>query len=793
MIEILTSWELNFADRMLLIFAVGSTLVMLLAISAARMLHHRSASTRFLVWQIGFVGLLAIPLTLFPLPGLNSFQALLKPTHNESVLNRQTAQPELADNNDSTAGIVQNSRSQLSPADQSLENEKVKPAVNAPSIPKLGGSSQATANFGLFCLTGWGVGMLLMLIRMASSHGQVRGLIRSSQPGELLGTPVLYCDGIETPVTAGMFSAKILVPPRIKDWNRIQIEQVLAHESAHIDRRDIFWQCIASIAKSIFWFQPLVWLAERRMIIDREIACDDRVLQGGVEQCSYAETLVNLSAQISRHSVPREFAIQVAQKPIEKRILSILAPNSDRVRPSQQMCAMIVVMFAFEWLFVAVLAGPPQPLKTGAANFVTNATMDGPQSQQLEFVGQITDDLGNRLPKASIGVILFENALGGGRLARQIREFDLLTDSTGQYVISLDKDEDAGSITVKVKASSDECWENFEYFSLSKFTESRKLPLIKLSKGRILQGKLIVPNNEANGKLIEGHVRFYAIPFKKNEGGTEYYETFNKKISVRENGEFECVVPNDCEISIMATAKNCAVSRLLVNVADPVSIQLKPGRSVHGTVVDERGNPMKKIVVTLFENEHFSNSLTSCSIESSVLTDDQGRFQFPTHAGKCTVCATIGGGSTFYDAIYPELQRQPLVLPVTVDLDSPESHTEIVLREMPAQSISGNVILENGQSAGNLPVEATIFVGSGDRRISRTITDEYGNYKLAVPRGVDWFSIKVTGRRDEQGIMLLGMPDGHRLATSSSTQSIYFERIHDDIVDVNWVLQRDKK
>jgi BlaR1 peptidase M56 len=487
MIEILTSWELNFADRMLLIFAVGSTLVMLLAISAARLLHHRSASNRFLVWQIGFVGLLAIPLTLIPLPGLNSFQSLLKRTHNESVLNRQIAPVELADDN-STSGIAQISRSKLSPADQPLEHEKVKPVAIVPSIPKLGGSSQDTANFGLFCLTGWGVGMVLMLIRMASSHRQVRGLIRSSQPGELLGTPVLYCDGIETPVTAGVLSTKILVPPNIKDWNRIQIEQVLAHESAHIERRDIFWQCIASIAKSIFWFQPLVWLAERRMIIDREIACDDRVLQGGVEQCSYAETLVNLSAQISRHSVPREFAIQVAQKPIEKRILSILALNSDRVRPSQQMSAMIVTAFAFQWLMVAILAGPPQPLDTGATILVPNQTLDRQQSQQLEFVGHITDDLGNRLPKASICVILFENALGGGRLARQIREFDLLTDSTGQYVISLDNDEDASSITVTVKASNDECWENFEYFSLSKFAESRKLPVIKLSKGRILQG-----------------------------------------------------------------------------------------------------------------------------------------------------------------------------------------------------------------------------------------------------------------------------------------------------------------
>ncbi len=147
--------------------------------------------------------------------------------------------------------------------------------------------------------------MLLMMIRLASCHRQVRDLIRSSQPGELLGTPILYCNGIETPVTAGILSAKILVPPKITDWHRIQIEQVLAHESAHVERRDIFWQFIASVAKSIFWFQPLVWLAERRMIIDREIACDDRVLQGGTEQCSYAETLLNLAAQISRHTVPR--------------------------------------------------------------------------------------------------------------------------------------------------------------------------------------------------------------------------------------------------------------------------------------------------------------------------------------------------------------------------------------------------------------------------------------------------------------------------------------------------------
>jgi uncharacterized protein (TIGR03435 family) len=73
-----------------------------------------------------------------------------------------------------------------------------------------------------------------------------------------------------------------------------QLRSILAHESCHVQRRDNLTAAIHMVVEAIFWFHPAVWWIERRLIEERERACDEAVLQLGNEAEVYAEGILNV-------------------------------------------------------------------------------------------------------------------------------------------------------------------------------------------------------------------------------------------------------------------------------------------------------------------------------------------------------------------------------------------------------------------------------------------------------------------------------------------------------------------
>jgi len=69
----------------------------------------------------------------------------------------------------------------------------------------------------------------------------------------------------------------------------------VAHESAHIYRKDNLWRIIAVISASVHWFNPLIWLFLKKFLEDTELACDEQVLAncGEDEKKAYAMALVD--------------------------------------------------------------------------------------------------------------------------------------------------------------------------------------------------------------------------------------------------------------------------------------------------------------------------------------------------------------------------------------------------------------------------------------------------------------------------------------------------------------------
>ena len=93
----------------------------------------------------------------------------------------------------------------------------------------------------------------------------------------------------------------VLLPAPAPTWSRDRIEIVVAHELAHIARRDWPWQLVAAALRALYWFNPLLWILASRLRVESEQACDDAVLESGVDGSAYATHLLAL-ARTLRHS-----------------------------------------------------------------------------------------------------------------------------------------------------------------------------------------------------------------------------------------------------------------------------------------------------------------------------------------------------------------------------------------------------------------------------------------------------------------------------------------------------------
>jgi beta-lactamase regulating signal transducer with metallopeptidase domain len=136
-------------------------------------------------------------------------------------------------------------------------------------------------------------------------------------------------DMTSSPLVSGIWYPVIILPHSSSAWSSDRIRVVLLHELAHIKRGDCITQVMARLVCAAYWFNPLVWIAVRRMRVEQERACDDFVLAAGTRASAYASHLCAI-ARTARHTRVSPIAaatLAMAQRSsIESRLMSILDP-----------------------------------------------------------------------------------------------------------------------------------------------------------------------------------------------------------------------------------------------------------------------------------------------------------------------------------------------------------------------------------------------------------------------------------------------------------------------------------
>lgn len=163
----------------------------------------------------------------------------------------------------------------------------------------------------------WIAGMLAMLIYAIISYILLKRKVRVSVD---ITDRVKECDEVKSPFILGLIRPVIYVPSGLDIET---LELVTAHELAHLKRLDHWWKPLGFILLSVYWFNPLCWIAYILLCRDIEAACDERVIGDKDKEyiALYSQALLDLS--VSRFSIAA-CPVAFGEVGVKKRVREIL-------------------------------------------------------------------------------------------------------------------------------------------------------------------------------------------------------------------------------------------------------------------------------------------------------------------------------------------------------------------------------------------------------------------------------------------------------------------------------------
>lgn len=305
------------------------TIVLVLAVLAARLMDGSPAAARHLVWASALLGLLALPVlapvtprvevSFLPRVELPSPASKAPSAAVVEALPGSVHAPGGVERPGSVAPVVGPPPGAGAQPPGGVPSEGGGAPGLEPTTAEGAGEAVAPGSDGhagvdpVLLLAGvWLLGALLVLANLLVGKARIRWLARDADrvregPWEDLRERVAERLGLErevvllrgvrplVPMTWGLVRPRVMLPESADAWPDDCRENVLLHELAHVKRRDCLVQLLVRLACAVYWFHPLVWHAVRRLRLEQEEACDDHVLRAGARASDYARQLVGLA------------------------------------------------------------------------------------------------------------------------------------------------------------------------------------------------------------------------------------------------------------------------------------------------------------------------------------------------------------------------------------------------------------------------------------------------------------------------------------------------------------------
>ena len=187
----------------------------------------------------------------------------------------------------------------------------------------------------------WLIGLGAMLLYALVSYLRLRRRVSVSLP---IQDHIYLCDALSSPFILGVVKPHIYLPSGLDE---VQRQNVLAHEQAHLARRDHWWKPLGFALLAVYWFNPVLWLAYTLLCRDIELACDERVIRTMDESAVKTYSTVLLACSMPRKAVitcPLAFG-EVGVKERVRNALHYKKPAFWVVAASVAVCVVVAVCF----------------------------------------------------------------------------------------------------------------------------------------------------------------------------------------------------------------------------------------------------------------------------------------------------------------------------------------------------------------------------------------------------------------------------------------------------------------
>ena len=321
---------------------VKATAILALAILGQIVVMRRaSAATRHTVWVSALVALLVLPVASQLLPSW------------AFAVHVTTSSPRVV----STPSTIQSTAPPFEPA----------APTSAPALSPALVAEQPRVQIGALVAWTYAIGVCVVMLYGLVSRWQLGRFIRRATSvddeewtrvlseckraiGISFRVALLKSRERNMPLASGTRRPAVVVPAIAETWDENRKRAVLLHELAHIARLDCLTDTITFIVCAVYWFHPGVWWIATRARIERELACDDRVITAGTEAREYASHLLEIAYSFAGRRAPALAVCMARPRQLEGRMLAALDAARNRRIPSVRIrivsAAVVVVMLA---------------------------------------------------------------------------------------------------------------------------------------------------------------------------------------------------------------------------------------------------------------------------------------------------------------------------------------------------------------------------------------------------------------------------------------------------------------
>ena len=255
-------------------------------------------------------------------------------------------------------------------------NSVVNPYISESMAPEVGNSvnpMQIIISLGTVI---WIAGMIGLMVYAAISYFKIKS---KAEVSLLVRENIYLCDYIDTPFVLGVFRPRIYLPSALAEDDKAEF--VIAHETAHIRRRDHWWKPLGFLLLTVYWFNPLIWVAYILLCRDIELACDEYVIDSlnEGEKKTYSEALLSCSMRASgfHRNMISACPLAFGEVGVKERVKAVLHYK----RPAFRLVVLAVLA-----CIVAAICFLTNPKES------TDYTVASNSYQPEEFLGMTYDD-----------------------------------------------------------------------------------------------------------------------------------------------------------------------------------------------------------------------------------------------------------------------------------------------------------------------------------------------------------------------------------------------------------------